>query len=126
MGELSWHCYVCYGEIEDGEGSVFVRFSDVHRVEEEAKKWRKTHRARGGGIAEFAGQLDLARWTAAHYRCSQNTPDTGDSESYSHDVSRLREYREMLGFVCHMADKSWIGYTDLLAFARSLPGTAVW
>lgn len=117
---LNWTCYVCFNRIRDEEGSVFVRFSDVHRVEEEVKEWRKTHPDRGGQeFAEFTGNLDLVPWQAAHFEC---IPDDGESEGYWSDVSRLREYRQVLAFVCHMADKPWTKYTNLLHWARSVSG----
>jgi hypothetical protein len=117
---LTYNCRRCGFEIGDTEGFVYVQHSAVAKAAEGMAQWERNHpESEALTIAQLGEAPDPAPWRAAHTKCVE---DIYEQDIYGMDVERLRQYRQVLDFVCHMSDKTWVKDTDLYDWARSLDG----
>lgn len=114
--ELEFICDVCSQPVEDGEGSLYVRFSDLNAYRREQAEWDAAHPGSAFDLAALMQMPRRAPWWIHHDRCQPED----DADGYHIDVERIRTWRAMVGWTAHLMEKNWLGNTNW----RSVLGNA--
>lgn len=105
---ITWICFHCGDEVEDGEGFLQVRMPDVIRQEQATVEWEAQHTDPDGGIGfDLAdGPPDEVPWNALHGKC-----DAAGGEPYAINIEELRTPWDLVKWTAHLMEKDWLTAT---------------
>ena len=107
--ELEFICDVCGRPVEDGCGSLYVRFSDLQEKRRAKAEWQD---AREPGQAFDIGTLlqmpGPAPWSIHHVSCQP----ADDADGYHISVETVRTWRDLVRWTAHLMEKNWLPDTN--------------
>lgn len=114
--ELEYLCDSCSRPVADGQGSLYINFSEVRAHQSAHAEWEANRDPAGAiDIMSLLGLPKPATWHIHHDVCS--TDGAGD---YDIGVEQVRTWRDLLAWTAHLMEKNWLPDTDW----RSVIGNA--
>jgi hypothetical protein len=108
--ELDFVCDVCGRQVEDGDGSLYVRDVDLQVARADQSEWQRVH---GGGPVSIGQLMSFppdALWLIHHDRCRP-----AESDGYDIAVEQVRTWRDLVRWTAHLMEKSWLPSTNWAA-----------
>lgn len=117
--ELDYLCDMCGRLVDDGEGCVMVRHSDIATWRELDALWKQ---AFPGGKATSTRAIlarpDPVPWRIFHDGCNPRP----DLDGYDINVDRIRTHQTLLERTAELMSKSWLPVTDWHAVIGGVSG----
>lgn len=117
--EVEYVCGVCGRPVEDGQGSLYVRWSDLaeqRQIEEERKQ-----RQGPGRPLDVAAMFRWPGWAMWHIQHDACRPD--ESDGYDISVEQVRTLHGLLEWTEHLMDKRWLPQTNWPAILQGAVST---
>lgn len=106
--ELDFICDVCGHPVEDGHGSLYLRFAQLNETRNARADWEATNPpGQALSLSSILMSPGLAPWLIHHDACRPN-----EADGYHIDVERVRSWRDLVRWTAHLMDKNWLPDTD--------------
>jgi hypothetical protein len=113
--ELAAICQTCHKPIAAGEGSIWIKKTDLNATEQAAREWeeRQEERTRQNNGMPVYSALDLSEYPdEAHWRVSHHACSDTSTAMYSFEVQRCSTWAELVHWTAHLMEKDWLRHTD--------------
>lgn len=107
--ELEFICDLCGRPVENGCGSLYVSFGELHAHRHAMADWKSANEP--GAALNIVAMLHLpgpAPWRIHHDTC--RPAEVGDG--YHIDIERVRTWRDLVRWTAHLMEKNWLPDTD--------------
>lgn len=112
MTELEFLCDACGRPVEDGHGSLYVLFSELHKRRNAMSAWKAASEPGtprpAVSLVEALQLPSPAPWHIHHDRCRPRH----EGDGYHIDVERIRSWRDLVRWTAHLMEKNWLGDTN--------------